>query len=225
MTAQPDGDGLYQVQVRCLNRLVGALYCWCDMSDGNERLATCEYDGMSRRIGKIVANQGRAWNGSDAYGYDGIRLGTGMSIITYSEWRLVEMRTILVTRWVSSSTERSTLMSDPLRPHTDLGGESDTAAGRRVESVPLSPGCELARGQLTAEDGKCERTLPATAPTASQPFYSVIQLDGWNGNSRRGAGEQRREPFSTWPPPRPRDACLSEPVQAVPCREWTLRAT
>ena len=61
------------------------------MPDPNQRVATYEYDGLFRRTGKTVANQGVGIvPGSDAGGSDPIRTGNRHEHYFYSGWRLIE---------------------------------------------------------------------------------------------------------------------------------------
>ena len=81
------------------NRLVGVWYNNGDMSDPNEQVAAYEYDGLFRRIEKVVGNQGTGIvHGSERPDdpndpdLTGIQAGNQHEHYYYTGWRLLEMR-------------------------------------------------------------------------------------------------------------------------------------
>ena len=91
-------DGLFKYSYDAWNRLAGTWYHDAHV-DGNghpdvtgERVATYAYDGLFRRIGKVVANQGEGVVFHSDDNGTGIQAGDRTEHYFYSGWRLVEQR-------------------------------------------------------------------------------------------------------------------------------------
>ena len=87
-------DGLFKYKYDAWNRLVGAWHNAASVSDPNQAVATYAYDGLFRRIAKIVSNQGvgLVYRLDRSGAITGVPAGNRQEHYYYSGWRLVEMR-------------------------------------------------------------------------------------------------------------------------------------